>query len=181
MTLAFAQMSNTRLGEARGEELPEKENSVTVRIIGHVRNEVPSGKVDDWGGIASEVVLDGEYEPSLEGIEQFSHIIVIFWMHQVDEYRPKVRPQGRTDIPEQGTFATRTPFRPNPIGISAVKLLSREGPILRVIGLDCYDNTPVLDIKPYNAVDRGRVEIEIPDWMRKLMEERETDNPRYLY
>lgn len=162
--------------------MSDEEKSVEVRIIAHVKNEVPAGKVENWEDVISEVVLDEEYEPSLEGIEEFSHIIIVFWMHHVDEYLPKVHPQGREDIPEQGAFATRTPFRPNPIGISAVKLLSREGVSLKVSGLDCYNGTPVLDMKPYNAIDSGNIDLRIPEWMRKLMKEMETsDNPRYLY
>ncbi|UCD91900.1 MAG: tRNA (N6-threonylcarbamoyladenosine(37)-N6)-methyltransferase TrmO [Methanobacteriota archaeon] len=159
--------------------MPEKD--VTVRVIGHVKNEITSGKVEDWGEVESEIVLNEEYESSLDGIEQFSHIVVVFWMDQVHEYTPKVHPQSREDIPKQGVFATRTPFRPNPIGISAVKLLSREGSVLKVMGLDCFDRTPVLDIKPYNAVDVEKIEFKVPGWMRRLMDERKTDNPRYLY
>lgn len=150
------------------------EESLRLKIIGHVKNEIPSGKVNDWEGVRSEIILKDEYGPFLDGIEQFSHIVVVFWMHQVDEYLPKIHPKGRMDIPEQGVFATRTPFRPNPIGISAVRLHSRTGASLNVSGLDCYNDTPVLDIKPFTQRDSGTSDIRIPKWMEEIMKEKES-------
>lgn len=157
----------TRFGIAGGSLSKE---SVDAKVIGHVRNDITSGKVDDWDKVVSEIVLEERYSPSLDGIEDFSHIVVVFWMNQVDEYRPKVHPRGREDIPEQGVFATRTPFRPNPIGISAVRLLERKGSILTVSGLDCFDGTPVLDLKPYTPKNMRISNIRIPEWMERLFE-----------
>lgn len=142
--------------------------AIEVRIIGHVRNEIESGNVEDWGNVQSQILVDEEFEPSLAGIEQFSHIVVVFWMHRVEKYLPKVHPRRRVDIPEQGVFATRSPFRPNPIGISVVQFVSRSGCSLIVSGLDCFNGSPVLDIKPFTPKDRGPSDIRIPRWMEDI-------------
>lgn len=88
-------------------------------------------------------------EHALEDLASFSVIWVIFWFHRNEGWRPKVRPP-RSDE-RRGVFATRSPHRPNPIGMSAVELLSIEGLVLRVKNLDMLDGTPVLDLKPYVA------------------------------
>lgn len=154
-------MSFTFDGEGLG-------SAIEAEIIGRVKNDVHEGKVDDWAEVVSEIVLEDDYEPLLDGIEGFSHIVVVFWMDRVEGYQPKVHPKRREDIPEQGVFATRTPFRPNPIGISAVRLLNRKGSSLTVAGLDCFNGTPVLDIKPYTPKNLEITDIRIPKWMKDL-------------
>ena len=93
------------------------------------------------------VEVDPEYADGLEGIEGFSHIILLYLFHRSDGYRLKVQPF--LDDVEWGLFATRYPARPNPIGISVVKLLARDGNRLLVSGIDVLDGTPLLDIKPF--------------------------------
>ncbi len=89
-----------------------------------------------------------EYEEGLEGIEGFSHIILLYVWHRAPaEVRLKVKP-FLADF-ETGLFATRYPCRPNPIGISVVRLLDRQGTRLHIQGVDVLDGTPLLDIKPY--------------------------------
>jgi tRNA-Thr(GGU) m(6)t(6)A37 methyltransferase TsaA len=88
-----------------------------------------------------------EFEEGLKDLEGFSHIWVLYLFHESDDYSLQVRPY--LDDGARGVFACRAPRRPNPIGLSAVRLLSRQGNILRVKGLDMLDGTPVLDIKPY--------------------------------
>jgi len=88
-----------------------------------------------------------EYEDGLEGIEEFSHIILIYHFHLIKKAKLKVVPY--MDTKPKGVFATRAPSRPNPIGISTVKLLKREGNILHIKNVDIVDSTPLLDIKPY--------------------------------
>ena len=83
----------------------------------------------------------------LEDLEGFERIWLIYWMDRVEAFRPKVVPYR--DIQERGLFATRSPTRPNPIGMSVVRLLRREGNILHVADIDTLDGTPLLDIKPY--------------------------------
>ena len=140
--------------------------------IGVVYNDVKEPTDQGWGSVVSEVVLDESMTEGLDGIEQFSHVMVLFWMHRAAEAEPvrmRRRPQGREDMPELGIFAQRARHRPNPIGITTVKLLRRERNRVYVQGLDAINGTPVLDIKPYvpayDAADSPRV----PEWMSRLM------------
>lgn len=94
-----------------------------------------------------EVEVFEEYERGLDDVEGFSHIILIYHFHLSRGYRLKVRPF--LDEHPRGVFATRAPWRPNPIGLSIVRLEGREGRILRVRGVDMVDGTPLLDIKPH--------------------------------
>ena len=103
---------------------------VTFKAIGVIRNEVKKAEPgkDWWSDLISEVEVDPELTEALDGLEDFSHIIVLFWIDRLD--RPvqlKMRPMGREDIPLTGFFATRTPARPNRIGVTVVRLLERNG------------------------------------------------------
>jgi tRNA (adenine37-N6)-methyltransferase len=91
--------------------------------------------------------LRPEFEPGLDDIEGFSHLFVIWLFDRVDGYDLVAMPP--TDDRPHGVFATRSPRRPNPIGLTVVELLGRDGPRLRVRGIDMLDGTPILDIKPY--------------------------------
>jgi len=88
-----------------------------------------------------------EFSDGLQDIEALSHIYLLYAFHESSGYKLQVKPF--LDDQEHGIFATRYPYRPNPIGISIVKLLSRENNILTVEGIDTLDGTPLLDIKPY--------------------------------
>jgi len=88
-----------------------------------------------------------EFSDGLQDIEALSHIYLLYAFHESSGYKLQVKPF--LDDQEHGIFATRYPYRPNPIGISIVKLLSRETNILTVEGIDTLDGTPLLDIKPY--------------------------------
>ena len=141
--------------------------------IGVISNEVKEPVDEDWGHVVSEVVLDETLADGLEGIEAFSHVLVLYWMHRAAEAEPvrmRRRPQGRQDMPEVGIFAQRARHRPNPVGVTAVELLRREKNRLVVRGLDAINGTPVLDVKPYvpqfDAVKSPRV----PAWIDQLME-----------
>jgi tRNA (adenine37-N6)-methyltransferase len=87
------------------------------------------------------------YEDALLDLDLWDHIWLVFWFHNNVDYRPKVQPP-RSAV-KRGVLATRAPYRPNPIGLSAVRLLRVEGLNLHVAGLDLLDGTPVLDVKPY--------------------------------
>ncbi len=91
--------------------------------------------------------LESRFEPGLKDIEGFSHLYVIWVFHQADGFELVGTPP--TDDRPHGVFATRAPYRPNPIGLTVVRLLGREGRRLFVRGLDMLDGTPILDIKPY--------------------------------
>ena len=88
-----------------------------------------------------------EFEPGLTDIEGFSHLIVIWAFDRSEGFSLVGKPP--TDDRPHGVFATRSPRRPNPIGLTVVELLGREGPMLRVKGIDMLEGTPILDIKPY--------------------------------
>lgn len=114
-----------------------------------------------------EVVIYPQWIECLDGIEGFSHVLVLYWPHLVDPERRnlrKVHPMGRKDLPIQGIFATCSPARPNPVLVSAVKLLERDGNILRVEGLEAVDGSPIVDIKPYYGADNPTV----PQWMIQI-------------
>lgn len=124
-----------------------------------------------------ELVVFPEFESLLDGIEDFSHILVLYWPHLIDPERrklKKVHPMGRKDMPIKGIFSTCSPARPNPILVSAVELVERNRNILRVKGFEAVDNSPVIDIKPYST-SYYRVEDPIvPKWMAQISHEVET-------
>jgi len=142
-----------------------------LRPIGHVRTSA-SHEALRHGSAVSKIVIDPMFAKGLEGLEDFSHVYVLFWLHDVPEWsnRLKVHPRGRVDIEKVGVFATRSPHRPNPIGLTLVKLLSRRGRTLSVKGLDAYDGTPVLDIKPHDRRDRTP-RPRVPRWWKELSRE----------
>jgi tRNA-Thr(GGU) m(6)t(6)A37 methyltransferase TsaA len=125
---------------------------LTITPIGTVRNEVKTPIVKGWGRVLSDLVLEERYAEALDGIEDYSHVVVIFWMDQAGPPESlKGHVQNRKDLPIAGLFARRGPSRPNPIGVTAVPLLSRAKNVLRVQGLDAIDGTPLVDIKPYTT------------------------------
>lgn len=98
-------------------------------------------------GLRGRVELLPEFSAGLADIEGFSHIYLIYWLHRAEAARLRVRPF--LEDTERGIFATRAPWRPNPIGMSLVRLVAREGDVLIIEGVDVLDGTPLLDIKPY--------------------------------
>jgi len=132
---------------------------IVLKPIGYVRTSLSDDEVRRRpGGVEAEVEVLKEFEEGLEGIEGFSHIIVVFYMHKAHgvEAPLKQRPRrllsyGITleELPLVGVFCLDSPHRPNPIGLTVVELLERRGRVLRVRGLDAFDGTPVLDLKPY--------------------------------
>jgi len=143
-----------------------RSSDIVVRPIGVVRSgfgkDVPKG----WEDSISEVHLDARWAAALEGIEEFSHVVVLFWLNRVrGEPVLRIHPRGRQDNPLVGLFSTRSPRRPNPIGVTVVRLLERRGNVLQVQGLDALDGSPVLDLKPYlERNDRVRGAV-MPDWV----------------
>ena len=138
--------------------------------IGFVERGLPrpweGPKVESRYLTESVIRLYDEYSPGLEGLEGYSHVIVVWWMHEVREARLRLRPWGEEGYPEVGIFATRFPPRPNPIGVSVVELRAVEPPRLRVRGLDAWTGSPVLDIKPYDYYDIVR-NPRVPWWFEE--------------
>ena len=136
---------------------------ITMHTIAHIRTDLPekfgvprqSGLVPQLQGT---IVFEPDYRnpDALRGLESFSHLWLIFWFHRAERegWSPTVRPPRLGGNRRMGVFATRSPFRPNNLGLSCVKLegVSRDeklGPVIRVSGADLVDGTPILDIKPY--------------------------------
>lgn len=124
----------------------------TPQPIGHVRspytttNEIPKGLGAKHGAEGAIEILS-QFEPGLTDIEGFSHLIVLWVFDRAGEFELVGTPPS--DNRPHGVFATRSPRRPNPIGLTVVELLGREGRLLNVRGIDMLDQTPILDIKPY--------------------------------
>ena len=143
---------------------------MTLKAIGIVRNEVkqkPKQVPFGWEKVVSDIVVNSSLTEALDGLEEFSHIIVLYWMHQVGtgELPMKVHPMGKQGLPLVGRLATRSPDRPNPIGKTTVRLLERQGNILKVSGLDAIDGTPVIDIKPYIPGYDSVADAKVPPWI----------------
>ena len=148
-------------------------SKINLEPIGFVKTKAVGKEVRDKN-LISQLIFREELTEALEGIQEFSHLFVLFWLHKMlDEDRKimKVRPRGRRDMPLLGIFATRTPHRPNPIGLTRVKLLNVEGNIVTVQGLDAFDGTPVVDIKPFDHWDTTE-DFKVPEWWMKLEKER---------
>ena len=146
------------------DQLPE----MTLKAIGVVRNEIKQPIRHGWREVVSEIVVNRELTEALEGLDEFSHLIILYWMHQLPAGKPlphKVHPMGKPGLPLVGRFATRSPSRPNPLGQSTVKFLERRGNILKVKGLDAIDGTPVIDIKPYIPGYDSASDAKAPPWM----------------
>ncbi len=107
----------------------------------------PDGRGDAVAEVAT-IELRPDLAAATKDLASFSHIWVIFWLHLNQGWNRQVRPPGRGDEP-RGVLATRAPHRPNPIGLSALRLISCDGHVLTVDAGDLLDGTPVLDIKPY--------------------------------
>jgi tRNA (adenine37-N6)-methyltransferase len=146
---------------------------ITMNPVGYVRSQAVGDEVKDKTRI-SEIVIQPELAATLDGITDYSHLYVLFWLNEVsDEKRLvlKVHPRGRTDLPLVGVFAARTNLRPNPIGLTLVELVKVEDNILTIRGLDAFNGTPVLDIKPYDYWDIAK-NAKVPNWWKKLEEEK---------
>jgi tRNA-Thr(GGU) m(6)t(6)A37 methyltransferase TsaA len=133
---------------SKGEDVKQ----IRVQVIGMIRTPFPAASGTPiqavYGkGIEGQVLVDAAYAAALDDIEGFERLWLIYWMDRVGQFKPRVIPYR--DIREHGLFATRSPSRPNPIGMSVVRLLRREGSTLHVADIDILDGTPLLDIKPY--------------------------------
>ncbi|MDI6854422.1 MAG: tRNA (N6-threonylcarbamoyladenosine(37)-N6)-methyltransferase TrmO [Deltaproteobacteria bacterium] len=130
----------------------------------------PVGRVVRQGDRAF-IEIFPEFAPAMDGLTGFSHIWVFFWFHGNDtpENRAilKVHPRNNPANPLTGVFATRSPVRPNLIGLTACRLLKVEGLRLEVEGLDAWDDTPVVDIKPYLPGKDAIPQATSPEWVKR--------------
>lgn len=141
--------------------------------IGVVKNQVRTKIEEGWGGIQSRIVLRKKYAAGLQGVEDFSHALVIFWLHQADQDAEPLRlvrhPRGYAHLPLVGIFAQRAKRRINPIGVTVVRILKKRGATLYVSGLDAINGTPVLDIKPYFPIFDRPEQFRVPPWVAPAM------------
>lgn len=148
--------------------MTNESKEIILKPVGIVRSEIKEPTRERYPENISEIVIDIDLTESLDNLDEFSHIIILYWIHKSRRPAPaKVRPRGNPDNDLMGVFATRSPDRPNPIGKATAALLERRGNILKVQGLDAIDGTPVLDIKPYipgyDSVENARA----PSWTIK--------------
>ncbi|GBC62577.1 tRNA (N6-threonylcarbamoyladenosine(37)-N6)-meth yltransferase TrmO [Desulfonema ishimotonii] len=162
-----------------------------LRPVGVVRNEIREAILhSDASGIelkekrenlkqhlqwvremVSDLVILPEFEEMLDGIEGYSHVLVLYWAHQLPpESRDlkKVHPMGRKEIPLKGIFATCSPARPNPVLVSAAEIVERAGNLLRVRNLEALNGSPLIDIKPYVQSSHGAENPRVPEWMTQI-------------
>ena len=138
---------------------------IVYRPIGVVHNRVKESRPSGWEDVRSEIVLLDELAPALEAIEGFSHLIIVYHLDRVPEDVRRLQLPVGNEIPppDRGVLATRSQLRPNPIGVSVVQLLGRDGVVLQVNGLDALDGTPVLDVKPY-LPEYDVYDATLPSW-----------------
>lgn len=152
----------------------ERHSAFTFRPIGVIRSPYSTlHRPPRQGRLAPEVEamieIEDEFQSGLEGIEDYDYIYILFVFDRSRGWSPKVTPPGASQA--RGVFATRSPNRPCPIGLTAVRLIKREGGVLHIAGIDAFDGTPVLDIKPYlgsidafpEANHRQEAELGLPE------------------
>lgn len=120
----------------------------------------PSGAADVMGTL----VLDKSFEQGLNDLDGFSHIILLYHFHQSKGYKMMVKPF--LDDQKRGLFSTRAPRRPNPIGLSIVRLIKREGNRVAIKGIDVLNGTPLIDIKPY-VPEFDTKDVSAVGWLEK--------------
>lgn len=146
-------------------------DAFTVRPIGYVQSayaqtkDVPHTHTG-WTADVSRIRLLPRYAKGLGGLEGYSHIVVLFWVHRAREWK---MPKKHNKPSHIKVFATRMPVRPNPVGMSVVELLQfyADNGELIVKGLDALDGTPVIDIKPYIPNFDSCPDAHIPEWVQK--------------
>jgi tRNA-Thr(GGU) m(6)t(6)A37 methyltransferase TsaA len=139
-----------------------------------VRNAIrePPSPPYDWDKVVSRIEIEPGLTEALDNLDEFSHIIVLYWMDRLAT-KPlplKVRPRHDPERPLIGLLASRSPHRPNPIGKATVRLLKKESNMLTVSGLDAIDGTPVIDIKPYLPGYDSATDARTPDWSKPPLE-----------
>ena len=147
--------------------------NISLKIIGYVESNVAKQTDERCGEVDSRIVLLPEYRDGLRGIEMFSHVLVVTFLHEArfEPARHLVRrPRGLDSMPLVGIFAQRGKDRPNPLGITAVPIMGVEPGALTVRGLDAIDGTPVVDVKPYFPAYDRVMDASVPDWVDRLME-----------
>jgi tRNA-Thr(GGU) m(6)t(6)A37 methyltransferase TsaA len=144
-----------------------------VRAIGFVSSPRTEAIDDDWGAVEATITLVAPYGPSaLLGLDEFSHIEVIYLFDRVDPATVHTEarvPRNNPAWPEVGILAQRAKNRPNRLGLATCELVAVTGAVVRVRGLDAIDGSPVIDIKPYMTEFAPRGAVTQPAWSHELM------------
>ncbi len=150
---------------------------IELRPIGVVRSPEKESRKGSFDDVEAEILLDEDLVEGLEGLDEFSHIEVVFAMHlpsprtERGSLKFRVHPRGHRFLPAVGLFATRSPSRPNRIGSTLCELLEVENNTIRVRGLDALDGSPVLDIKAPTLKHAEKYEeMRFAEWMHQLAE-----------
>lgn len=157
-------------------------SEIVFKPIGRIKARYSDSDIRGEGkDLEGELEIFPEFEPALEGIDGYSHVFVLAYFDRLraDQIGPlQVKPRrlvnrgfSLEELPSLGVFALDSPTRPNPIGLTLVRVLGREGRFLKVAGLDFFDGTPILDIKGYRPSYRVD-EFSVPDWYKKLQDAR---------
>lgn len=150
------------------------DETINLKPIGHVVSPVEETVDEKWGGVVSRVLLLPEYAGGLDGLDGFSHAMVVTYLNRA-QYDParhlKRRPRGLESMPFVGIFSQRAKDRPNPIGVTAVRVIRTGTDYLEVQGLDAINGTPVLDIKPYYPSFDRIENPRTPEWVAELMKD----------
>ena len=145
----------------------------SIKPIAFVNNTRKDILDDNWGSVISTIELEGNInEASLKGINEFSHLEIIYLFNKVsdDKIQYEARhPRNNKDYPEVGIFAQRGKNRPNKLGVTIVELIEQKQRILIVKGLDALDGTPIIDIKPVMKEFLPKEEVRQPEWSISLM------------
>ncbi|MCW4049099.1 MAG: tRNA (N6-threonylcarbamoyladenosine(37)-N6)-methyltransferase TrmO [Candidatus Bathyarchaeota archaeon] len=140
---------------------------IQIQPIGYVKNNLGRRRYNEWRETDSEIIISGQYQDALYRLDEYSHIEVLFYLHEMNRpFMTRIHPTGNSEYPEMGAFATRTPNRPSKIALTTCRLVGIDGNVLRVKGLDGFDGSPVLDIKPYTK--KTLSEVRTPDWLNDL-------------
>ena len=149
-------------------------DEILLTPVGVVRSPIQTPVDDVWGDVVATIELDpgAVGADACKGLEEFSHVEILFHMHQVpaDRIETNARhPRGRVDWPAVGIFAQRGRVRPNRVGASICRLVKVDGLRLTVRDLDAIDGTPVIDVKPYMAEFGPKGDVHQPEWSRAVM------------
>ncbi|MGB0886295.1 MAG: tRNA (N6-threonylcarbamoyladenosine(37)-N6)-methyltransferase TrmO [Chitinophagales bacterium] len=146
---------------------------IELEAIAFVKNSRKELIDDNWSSIESEIELtENIFTEAFEGIENFSHLEIIFFMNKVKDEKAIAQyrhPRNNESLPKLGTYAQRNKNRPNKLGLTTVELLERNARILKVKNLDAIDGTPILDIKPVMKQFEPKGEIKQPEWTNEIL------------
>lgn len=144
-------------------------NIIEMKPIGIV-SRTSSAENERDRSLLAKIIVEEDLASALDGIEEWSHIYVIFWLDKVVH---AVKPKLYHHNSGAGIFAARSPIHPNPIGLTLVELVKRDENVLWVKGIDALDGTPVIDIKPYPDWNQGQLIVvtnyRIPRWLKEIL------------